>query len=64
MKPGDIVRTTCNLTPLNDEHIPSGMRLRLTHVHLNTESGRRWAGVSFDGRKHYNIPEDALEVIA
>ena len=63
MKPGDIVRTTCDLTPLADDHLPVGTRLRLIQSRP-TSNGRRWMVDDKHGRRMYEIPEEALEVIA
>jgi hypothetical protein len=62
MKPGDIVRTRHDLTPLNDMPIPMGTRFRLVH-YRDTSHGRRWTGDDTQGWWIYDLPEDALEVI-
>lgn len=63
MKPTDIVRTTCDLTPLDSEHLPSGTRLELLAVRT-TQQGPRWMCRDKHGFKYYDIPEDTIEVIA
>ena len=63
MKPGDIVRTTCDLTPLHHDFLPSGTRLRLERSRT-TNSGKRWVCRTNDGQQVCDIPEDAMEVTA
>jgi hypothetical protein len=63
MKPTDIVRTTCDLTPLTGEHLPTGTRLELLAVRT-TQQGPRWMVRDKHSILYYDIPEDAMEVIA
>ena len=62
MKPGDIVRTTCDLTPLHQDFLPSGTLLRLEQMRV-TNSGPRWMAKIRNKYRVYDIPEDCIEVI-